>query len=115
MTPKPTRKAPKPQLVRLPPIPSHLFSPMGDVPILVIDAKEMEKGIAGTWVPRQRAIALASDQSGVSAWQVLRHEWVHMILDDSGVAATLTAKQQESICDAIGSALVAEMIAKGTK
>lgn len=56
-----------------------------------------------------RRIRVLDSLVGVVAWQVLFHEWAHMVLCDTGLAEVLDRKTEELICDAIANARVAEM------
>lgn len=97
----------------LPEIPISVHSPIGPVPVEEVPDLKDETGddCLGIWNYGERKIKLRPGQPPVTMWQTLIHEKVHMWLSDSGVSGFLTEKQEEAICDALSTALLAEMLA----
>lgn len=98
--------------VMLPEIPSVVYSLIGSVPIELVPDLKDESGddCLGVWSYGERKIKLRPGQPPVTLWQTLIHEKVHMWLSDSGVGGFLSEKQEEAICDALSSAIVAELL-----
>lgn len=94
-----------------PALPSVVHSSIGDVPVEQVADLKDETGddCLGIWNYGERKIKLRPDQAPPAGWQTLVHEKVHMWLSDSGVSGFLSQKQEEAICDAISTAIVAEM------
>lgn len=95
-----------------PALPSVIQTALGEVPVeMVADLKDEDGDeCLGIWNYGERKIKLRPGQLPVTLWQTLIHEKVHMWLSDSGVSVFLTEKQEEAICDALSSAIVAEMV-----
>lgn len=95
----------------LPALPEAVHSALGPVPVeLVADLKAKDgDDCLGLWLPVPRVIKICDGMAPVTAWVTLVHERIHQILWDAGVP--IDGKQEESVCDAIGTALVAEMLA----
>jgi hypothetical protein len=99
----------------LPPLPKFVYSALGPIPIeLVKKFTDDKHGIEyqGEFDQHIRRIRILKKLSREQAWQVLRHEWLHAVLFDSGLTNVLTDKLEEQLCDAISTSLTAEMIAK---
>lgn len=98
--------------MKLPRIPQSVHTSIGRVPVELVPNLKDQQGddCLGTWNFGDRKIRLRPEQAPVTAWQTFFHEKVHMWLSDSGVSETLTVKQEESICDALSTALLAEML-----
>ena len=107
---------PRRRKVWLPPLPSYVYSPIGDVPVFILPREQMKddkdpgSALAGYWAPRLRQIAIADDLEGAAAWTIFVHERTHMWLDDAGV--DLPTEAEERVCNVIATATVAEMVAK---
>lgn len=100
--------------VYLPPLPTVIHSPLGDVSVRLVPQSKLKQAggsdhVAGLWMARNRQILVADDLDPATTWQVFIHEKVHMWLDDAGI--DLGGKKEEVICTAIGTAIVSEMIA----
>jgi hypothetical protein len=99
-----------------PPLPSSLWSPLGPVPVRIVERlRPMSKDAPddvddfGGFEPKTRVIEVLKDLEPWAQWQALRHEWVHMVIYDAGVHNAFTGDQIECLCDLIGTALAAEM------
>lgn len=105
------RKA-RQRTVNLPPLPDCLPSPLGAIPVDVVDeVLATDKGtIMGTFDPVNRVIKIRAGMGAAVSWQTLLHEATHMVLSDAGVQ--LSEDQHESVCDAIATAGVLWMIAE---
>ena len=97
-------------------LPNSLRSPLGPVKVLRVPAKELESTTEagsttrcyGDFCWHLRRIRILDSLTGLVAWQVLYHEWAHMVLCDSGLAEALDRRSEELICDAIANARVVE-------
>lgn len=98
--------------MNFPALPTTVRTALGEVPIEMVPDLKDEAGdeCLGIWNYGERKIKLRPGQPLVTLWQTLIHEKVHMWLSDSGVSGFLSEKQEEAICDALGSAIVAEML-----
>lgn len=95
---------------RLPPLPTEIATPLGPLPIKVAEAKTLPsgKGSGGCYDSRGFCIYIAADLAPHVQWQVLWHERIHAICDLYGVQ--LSEKQEEAVCSAIATAMVADML-----
>lgn len=87
--------------ITAPSVPSLL----GPVPVLEgreVDDVLRRDGLLGTYNLADREIRVRSDIPDCSAYQVLGHEMMHMILGDSGISNLLAPKMEEALCDAFG-------------
>jgi hypothetical protein len=66
----------------------------------------------GFFLPDERVLKVSRDQPLAVQWQALFHELTHVALWDSGAHNALKGKQEEIICDAMGSFL-AHMVTSG--
>jgi hypothetical protein len=96
-------------------LPASLPSALGPVPVVVVPDLKDEKSepVFGMFHRKDRRIEINADLSLASMWQTLYHEWAHLVLSDSGHHFTLTEKAEESLCDALGTARVMEMMNDG--
>jgi hypothetical protein len=97
--------------VKLPRLPSSVFSLLGPVPVLVMDLSTEEGGnetLLGIWNAARRDIRVRPLMAPVTALHTLYHEQTHCWLWDAGVR--LTSEQEEAVCDAIATARVAELL-----
>jgi len=94
-----------------PAIPSTVYSALGPVPVTIVaDLVDGDgEALMGLWLPESRTIQLRAGMNPIATFATLLHERVHQILWDSG-AKPLDEDEEERICDAISTALVAEMI-----
>lgn len=96
----------------IPPIPTTMFSVFGDMSVtLEPTLMEREKAM-GKVEYTSRKVTIQADMHALTAWQAYFHEAVHLALWDSGTHTTLSSKQEESVCDSLGTYLAA-MIAGG--
>lgn len=72
--------------------------------ILVRWHPKMPGDDAGGWDARKRVVTLATDLSPLVQEQAFWHEWVHSILDDTGVR--LSAGKEEDVCNALALGLI---------
>lgn len=93
-------------------IPSSVHSALGPVPVEFVPNLKDQKGVdcLGTWNYNDRKLRLRPEQPAVVAWQTFFHEKVHMWLNDAGVTGFLSEKQEEAVCDALSTAMLAEML-----
>ncbi len=96
----------------LPPIPSHVPSALGPVPVLAIRGLACNaKPALGCFDAARRVIAIEAELPLVTAWVTLIHERVHVTMWDSGLHTALGDDVlEDAIADAIATARVAEML-----
>lgn len=96
--------------VKYPPIPKHVNTMRGPVPIKIVDGLKDDDGDTawGLWQLKPRRIELEKSAPLALQWTTLYHEIVHAALDDSGLGNLFTDQQQEAICDAIATARMRE-------
>lgn len=91
------------------PIPGAVHSFLGPVPVTTEDLDDpscAETGATlGEWRPSTRSIHIHDTQDATEQWRSLMHEIVHLALHDSGQRHILSAKQEEAVCDALGTYL----------
>lgn len=97
------------QTIELPKFPKYIWTPLGLLPVL---DKRLDDAL-GDWDNSRRVIRLDVEISPVSGWQVIGHEQMHQILDDSGVSELLSRKQEEAVCRAYGSFIASWVLASG--
>jgi hypothetical protein len=109
VAPKGTPKAVTPAL---PPIPDAVHSVLGPIPVRLVTGSPdpTSPDCLGMWEPARRTITLRQDVAPEVLLVTLWHERVHAMLDDAGVR--LTHDQAESVADAIGTQLAAELLAR---
>lgn len=98
-------------LFALPPLPSSIRSPLGQVPVVVVaDLQCNDEPALGCFDVEQRRIAIKDSVPLIVQWQALFHEEVHLILWDSGHSTHDAA--EEGIADAIATARAADLLAR---
>lgn len=95
------RKAPK--------LPKALWSPLGPVPIRLVRRIDRKGRAFGRFNGKTRRIEILRRLPPWVQWQTLRHEWLHMVLFDAGLHNAFSGEQMEVLCDALGTALAAEL------
>lgn len=96
---------------RLPPLPDEIQTPMGPLAVKVVDAAKLPSGTEGSggcYDSRSFTIYVAADLAPVVQWQVYWHERVHMVCDLYGLQ--LSKAQEEAVCTALATSMVAEMV-----
>lgn len=101
---------------RYPPIPKVMRCPGGDVAVTLGSKEAMLKvsdpgeEVFGFYNEADRFILIRKSLTAEQKWRVFYHEWVHVLLEDSGLTHSLTAdgKQEEAICDAVAAARMRE-------
>lgn len=90
-----------------------MYSSLGGITVAPMPLEHSQKipDLCGRYNYGERLIEIATDMKASAQWVTLWHEIVHVILTDAGVRGnTLTAKQEEAVCDAIGTHLTAMML-----
>ena len=106
-------KAPKSEVLVLPPLPSYVFTALGEVPVLLVDVirhdgKEThDLGFADF---HQRTITIRRDLAPAALFHTLFHEAAHFWIFDSGIK--LTERQEEMIADAYATHRFQEMVTR---
>ena len=54
----------------------------------------------------ERRISILGTMSKNAQWRTLWHEWMHCVLQDSGLANGLKLELEEALCDATSAALM---------
>lgn len=95
----------------LPALPCEMYSPVGPIPVELVRGLRASDGedCHGLWLEGARKIQIRAEDDRTVQWMTLWHEWTHAILWHAGV--TLPAKKEESVCDAMGAALAAMLLA----
>jgi hypothetical protein len=99
--------------VTLPPLPKTIPSQLGPVRVKLVKRVGKKGKLMGRYSMEKRVIEVCSRASRRMQWQTLYHEWMHMVLMDVGLHNVLGLEQQEVLCDTVGTARVAEMLAGG--
>lgn len=99
---------------RYPPLPKIVRCMGGDVPVAQVGRKKIQewadKGeeLFGYYHEKDRYICILKSMPAEQRWRVFYHEWVHVVLEDSGLANGLAPELEEALCDAIASARMRE-------
>lgn len=86
-------------------VPSVVPSLLGPVSVKQgqnVDKMLRKDGLLGTYDGTERVIRVRNDMPEANVYQVLGHEMMHMILNDSGVSQLVGGKMEEAVCDAFG-------------
>jgi hypothetical protein len=75
-------------------------------PIRVIEREPDDHGVAGSTDWLKGEIVIASGLSDRAKVMVYWHELLHAALEATGLGASLTAEQNEAICDGLGHAIL---------
>ncbi len=106
----------KAKTTTLPPLPATVFSIHGPVEVRVVDdLRDPETPFGqlfGYYDAFTRQISVRAGMHPTTAWLTLWHERTHMDIADTGVVMTLD--QEESVCNSVAAARVAEMLAGRT-
>lgn len=96
-------------------LPNEVFSLLGPVPVVYEYRLRVKKfgRLFGLFRRRRRQILIDTQPPFVQQWQVLMHEKLHVWLFDAGVTNLLSKEHEEAVCDAIATALTAEMMSNG--
>lgn len=95
----------------LPPLPDSIPSALGWVDVHRVPGLLCGGQPAyGCYNPETRTLEVRDSIHLAVAWQTLRHEELHMIAADAGIAINMTA--QDLLADAVGAARVREMLVK---
>jgi hypothetical protein len=102
----------------LPELPRQVVSPLGPIPVLLVDSLRAPTGelLDGGYHTERRVIYIrAGITSRARQWQVLRHEECHVVVDDAGLMNLIPAQLVQAICDAFATRRVAEMLAQAKR
>lgn len=99
--------------VELPALPKEVWTPLGMVPVIIVDglADADGKPLCGQFDWGPRVIRISNNLSPITAWQTLAHEHLHVLFYDAGVH--LGKKIEERVCDSYGSFIVAFILGGG--
>lgn len=97
--------------IRWPALPTVVQGAGGPIRVRMVKRATGNDGEAcwGTWEPSSRTIRLERGASLEHRHRVLFHELTHAAIDDAGLCHLLTAEAQETLCDCISSARMAEL------
>jgi hypothetical protein len=92
--------------------PSTIKSALGPVAVRYVDEIRDSKGkkvdgVIGYFMGDMREIQVKNGLHPTQEAHTLQHEFIHLALWDSGVSQSLTKEQEEAVCDAVATALVA--------
>lgn len=79
---------------------------LGAIVVQYVDnliAPDTKEPLMGMWDESTRTIKLHSGMHPQAELQVFWHEWIHAMLSDAGVR--IPGEQEETVCDALGTAL----------
>jgi hypothetical protein len=92
--------------------PAAVFSLLGPVPVSVEEARAVDgEWTLGTFDKQLRRIRLDSALVPAARLATLWHECTHVALWDAGADNSLTERQAEIVCDALGTYLAAATLA----
>jgi hypothetical protein len=98
----------------LPPIPEHVMSVLGPIPVIWADSIPDGNGqqFLGAFHPGRREIFLLPILGArpIVAWQVLEHEKCHVWMHDSGLHNLIPRATHQAICDMLATQRVREML-----
>lgn len=94
-----------------PPLPTMVQGLAGPITVKVTVGLKDEGGaeLWGSWEQNTRTIEIDSEASPEFRWHTLGHELCHATLGDSGLVNQVEEGLAEALCDAAGSARIAEM------
>jgi hypothetical protein len=95
-------------VTQLPPLPSHIPSLKGPVPVYLVEA--VPCGAWGYWEPEGRTISVQAKLTILDQWHTLFHEAIHMALADADVSDDLGTKREEVVCRSLSLWLVGQMV-----
>lgn len=101
---------------RTPTFPGSVWSALGPVRVEVVKklkTKKKKKALMGLWNPVARTIYIREGMHPKAMLATLAHEWVHVILWDSGVS--LSKKGEEAVCDALSVGIIADLLSHRIK
>jgi hypothetical protein len=95
----------------LPPLPKSVLTAQGEVPVLIVenlcDPADPTEKLFGYWDPFVRTISVRAGMHPTSMWLTLFHERTHADMAEIGVK--LSEDIEESVCNAIAAARMAEL------
>ncbi len=94
----------------LPSLPDSIFTHLGPMPVLVVERINDDER-RGECDVKERVVRLAAGYDPAAQWQTLGHELTHAVLWDAGAQHSLTERQTEIVCDAVGTWLAAAVLA----
>jgi len=97
--------------IRWPSLPRVVQGAGGPITVRRVKVAALEDGETcwGTWQPEKRLVKIARDAPKPHQWRTLYHELVHAALHDAGVTNLLTADAEETLCECISCARIAEL------
>ena len=101
------------EVLVLPPLPSYVFTALGEVPIVLVDVirhdgKEThDLGFADF---HTRTITIRADLAAAALFHTMFHEQGHFMLFDAGVR--LSERMEEAVCDAYATMRFQEMVTR---
>jgi hypothetical protein len=89
-----------------PPLPKKVQSPLGPIKVRrVKNLKSDGEDCHGVFTWHTRSMQINANLEGAAQWATFFHEWVHAVLADGGMDATLPYAVCESVCDLLGTSL----------
>jgi hypothetical protein len=91
-------------------LPDAVFTHLGPMPVVMVE-KIADDERRGECDFKDRTIRIADGYADAAQWQTLGHELTHAILWDAGAQHSLTDRQTEIVCDAVGTWFAAAVAA----
>lgn len=97
--------------IRWPQIPKRVMGAGGPITVRLAKIAALEDGEScwGTWHDETRTVTICRRAPITHQWRTLFHELVHAALHDAGVRHLLTDDAEETLCECISTARMAEM------
>lgn len=89
-----------------PRLPKEVFSVLGNMPLKLAKGACPDDAL-GYFDCNERLVAIHTQTSKEMIWPTFWHEVTHVALYDSGVENSLSVKELEGVCDAMGTYLAA--------
>lgn len=103
-----------PRAKKLPPLPSFVFTTLGEVPVSEVDIIPSDDGKPthdlGMADYHKRVILIRKDLAPAAKWHTLFHEQCHFLVFDAGLK--LGERQEEHLCDGYATLRFQEMVTR---
>lgn len=108
------RKASRSEVFALPPLPTYVFTALGEVPVTLVESIPDLHGKPshdlGYCDYHKRFILIRGDLNPATMWHTLAHETFHFVIFDSGIR--LSHNMEEMLCDAYATHFFQEMVTR---
>jgi Zn-dependent peptidase ImmA (M78 family) len=98
--------------VSLPTLPRVVQGAGGPIRVRLVKVAALEDKVPcwGVWEPERRLVKIDRAAPKAHQWRILYHELTHAALHDAGLSHLLTDDAEESLCDAMATARMAELL-----